>query len=83
MSTQRKPEFIEEEVSARAVHDYLEAHPDFFERHSALLSQLELPHGAGGSVSLVERQVSMLRQKELKIGRQLKELIELVDRELE
>ena len=77
MSTQRKPEFIEEEVSAQAVHDYLEAHPDFFERHSALLSQLELPHGAGGSVSLVERQVSMLRQKELKIGRQLKELIEV------
>lgn len=77
MSTQRKPEFIEEEVSERAIQDYLEAHPDFFERHSALLSQLELPHGAGGAVSLVERQVSMLRQKELKMERQLKELIEV------
>ncbi len=77
MSTQRKPEFIEEEVSERAIQDYLEAHPDFFERHSALLSQLELPHGAGGAVSLVERQVSMLRQKELKLERQLKELIEV------
>ena len=77
MSTQRKPEFIEEELSERAIQDYLEAHPDFFERHSALLSQLELPHGAGGAVSLVERQVSMLRQKELKLERQLKELIEV------
>jgi len=77
MSTQRKPEFIEEELSERAIQDYLEAHPDFFERHSALLSQLELPHGAGGAVSLVERQVSMLRQKELKLERHLKELIEV------
>lgn len=75
MSTQRKPEYIDEEVSEQAVHDYLEANPDFFERHDALLRQLELPHGASGAVSLVERQVSMLRQKELKMKRQLKELI--------
>lgn len=77
MSTQRKPEFIEEELSEQAIHNFLEAHPDFFERHSALLGQLELPHGAGGAVSLVERQVSMLRQKELKLERQLKELIKV------
>ena len=30
MSTQRKPEFIEEPLSEQAVHDYLEANPDFF-----------------------------------------------------
>ena len=77
MSPQRKPEFDEEELSDQAVQDYLETHPDFFERHSALLGQLELPHGAGGAVSLVERQVSTLRQKELKAQRQLKELIEV------
>ena len=77
MSTQRKPEFVEEELSEQAVQDYLETHPDFFERHSALLGQLELPHGAGGAVTLVERQVSTLRQKELKTQRQLKELIEV------
>jgi len=77
MSTQRKPDFIDDEISERAVHDYLAANPDFFERHKVLLRQLELPHGAGGSVSLVERQVSILRQKELKLERQLKELIEV------
>lgn len=77
MSTQRKPEFIDDEISEQTVQEYLAANPDFFERHKALLSQLELPHGAGGSVSLVERQVSMLRQKELKLKRQLKELIEV------
>ena len=77
MSTQRKPEFIEEEISEQAVKEYLEANPDFFEHHSALLDSLELPHAAGGAVSLVERQISMLRQKELKMQRQLKELIDV------
>lgn len=75
MSTQRKAEFVEEQLSEQAVHDYLAAHPDFFERHSTLLSSLNLPHASGGAVSLVERQVSVLRQKKLKLERQLKELI--------
>lgn len=77
MSTQRKQDFVEEELSDQAVQDYLEAHPDFFERHSALLSSLKVPHGSGEAISLVERQVSMLRQKELKLERQLKDLIEV------
>lgn len=75
MSTQRKPEFVEDDVTAAAVSDYLEAHPDFFERHKSLLSKLELPHASGGTVSLVERQVSMLRQKETRAQRRLRELI--------
>ena len=77
MSTQRKPEFIEEELSENAVHDFLQDNPDFFERHSALLGSLRLPHVAGGTVSLVERQVSVLRQKDLKLERKLKDLIEV------
>jgi uncharacterized protein YigA (DUF484 family) len=77
MSTQAKPEFVEEELSEQAVHDFLSAHPDFFERHSTLLSSLNLPHASGGAISLVERQVSVLRQKELKLERKLKELIDV------
>ena len=77
MSTQAKPEFVEEELSEQAVHDFLAAHPDFFERHSTLLSSLNLPHASGGAISLVERQVSVLRQKELKLERKLRELIEV------
>jgi len=61
MSTQRKPEFVEAALSDASVRDYLEANPDFFERHSAILSSLSVPHGSGEAVSLVERQVSMLR----------------------
>jgi uncharacterized protein YigA (DUF484 family) len=75
MSTQRKPDFVEEEPSEQAVHDYLAEHPEFFERHSALLSLLQLPHTRGSAISLVERQISVLRQKEVKLDRQLKDLI--------
>ena len=77
MSTQRKAEFVETELSEQAVHDYLSANPDFFERHARLLSSLQLPHASGTAVSLVERQVSMLRQKEIKLERKLKELIQV------
>ena len=75
MSTQPNQAFDDEPLSEQAVHDYLAAHPDFFENNAKLLSSLNLPHSTGGAVSLVERQVSMLRQKELKLERQLKELI--------
>lgn len=77
MSIQRKAEYVEEEISERAVHDYLQDNPDFFERHGTLLTSLRLPHISGGTVSLVERQVSVLRQKDLKLERKLKELIDV------
>ena len=75
MSTQRKPDYVEESISEQTVKDYLQQHPDFFERNGALLSSMSVPHRSGEAVSLVERQVSVLRQKELKLERQLKELI--------
>lgn len=75
MSTQPKPNYDDETLSEQAVHDYLAAHPDFFEQNPRLLSALNLPHSSGGTVSLVERQISVLRQKDLKLERQLRDLI--------
>jgi len=75
MSTQAEVNYGDEDLSDRAVRDYLAAHPDFFENHAALLNTLNLPHASGGATSLVERQVSVLRQKDLKLEKQLKELI--------
>lgn len=77
MSTQRNAEYIEAELSETAVQDYLTDHPDFFERHGALLDSLRLPHVTGGAVSLVERQVSVLRQKDVKLEAKLNELLEV------
>jgi uncharacterized protein len=77
MSTQRQPDYIEDGLSEDQISDYLREHPDFFERHPTLLSTLYLPHASGGAVSLVERQVSVLRQKDVKLERQLKDLIDV------
>ncbi len=77
MSTQADINYVEEELSEQAIHDYLANHPDFFENHANLLNSLHLPHASGGAVSLVERQVSVLRQKDLKLERQLKDLIQV------
>ena len=63
-------------LSEDSISDYLKRHPDFFERHGSLVLGLKLPHRAGGaSISLVERQVSMLRQRNAQLERQLKDLV--------
>lgn len=77
MSTQRKAEFVADLASEESVHEFLQQNPDFFERNSELLGLLRLPHVSGGTVSLVERQVSVLRQKDLKMERKLKDLLEV------
>ncbi|MCH7646945.1 MAG: DUF484 family protein [Nitrospinae bacterium] len=61
MSTQRKAEFAENELSEDAICDYLVAHPDFFENHKTVLSGMQLPHASGGTVSLVERHSPPMR----------------------
>ncbi|HEX5049584.1 MAG TPA: DUF484 family protein [Gammaproteobacteria bacterium] len=59
-----------------AVADHLKSHPDFFERHPLLLLSLKLPHRTGGTaISLVERQVAMLRQRNGQLERQFKDLV--------
>jgi uncharacterized protein YigA (DUF484 family) len=75
MSTQPERDYAGQELSDQAVHDYLAAHPNFFENHAGLLNSLNLPHASGGAVSLVERQISVLRQKDMKLAKQLKDLI--------
>ena len=61
-----------------AVADYLQQNPEFFERNAPLLAKLKLPHGRGtATVSLVERQVLVLREKNDKLEARLRELIEV------
>lgn len=62
----------------RGVAEYLELNPDFFERHSHLLDRLRVPHESGSAaVSLVERQVLVLREKNRKVEAKLRELVEV------
>ena len=61
------------------VAEYLQAYPDFFERNGPLLAKLRLPHlrDAGATVSLVERQVEVLRERNQLLERKLKELVDV------
>jgi uncharacterized protein len=65
-------------VSETNIADYLQRNPDFFERHAALLTKLKLPHNRGAAtVSLVERQVQALRDKNQALELRLRELIDV------
>ena len=59
-----------------AVARYLEEHPDYFQRHPELLARITLMHAVGGrAVSLIERQVQVLRDQSRNLQRQLRELL--------
>jgi uncharacterized protein YigA (DUF484 family) len=66
------------ESNEDAIADYLQAHPDFFERNGSLLTILQLPHSTGGAaISLIERQVSVLRQQNRALEKKLRNLVEV------
>ncbi|MEJ6685131.1 MAG: DUF484 family protein [SAR86 cluster bacterium] len=58
------------------IAEYLASHRDFFIDRDELLRNLQLPHIHGGDVSLVERQVSLLRERNRDIRKQLDALID-------
>ena len=67
-----------ESTQEDTIADYLQRHPDFFDRHAAVLGKLKLPHSRGAAtVSLVERQVLVLRDKNQQLEKRLRELIDV------
>jgi len=78
MSTVEQQKTAAFEINEDVIADYLQENPDFFERYSSLLNTLEIPHTTGGAaISLVERQVSELRQRSNKLEDNLRELVEV------
>lgn len=64
------------ETEEESVAAYLQHNPEFFERHQALLARLRLPHARGGStISLVERQIEVLREKHAALEGKLADLV--------
>ncbi len=63
------------ELSDDEIARYLRAHPDYFQRHPGLLALLELPHASGGTVSLVERQVAILRERNIDMRKRFTQLV--------
>lgn len=62
------------DLDADAIAAWLTDHPDFFAAREGLLANLTLPHASGDAVSLVERQLRVLRNRNAELHRRLQEL---------
>jgi uncharacterized protein YigA (DUF484 family) len=79
MTTSQARGIKHDSLNDTSVAEYLQTYPDFFERNSPLLIKLRLPHlrDVGATVSLVERQVEVLRERNQALERKLKELVDV------
>ena len=63
-------------MRAEEVAQYLQNNPQFFEEHVEILVQINLPHPHGGrTISLSERQLLALREKNKELEKKLREMI--------
>ena len=76
MTRQGQERAVARTLTDHDVAEYLRAHPDFFDRHPKVLLDLELHHRPGrAAVSLVQRQVALLRSRNEELHAQLKDLV--------
>ena len=62
------------DVTEEQVVKHLQDNPEFFLNHPELLSNMRLPHDSGEAISLVEKQVNILREQGVKATEKLKDL---------
>lgn len=71
------PQQSNQELDAQQVADYLRRHPAFFAEYDELLPELIIPHQPGQAVSLVERQVKLLRERNIDVRHRLNQLMDV------
>ena len=64
-------------MDEQAAITFLKNNPDVLERHPEVLTQLTFPHESGAAVSLVERQLKLLREENLKLKDKLSHLVQI------
>lgn len=74
--TQANKKSLNDREFEKSIVKYLQKNPEFFTRESELLANMLLSHESGTAVSLVERQVSVLRQQKDDLKKQLQVLIQ-------
>lgn len=77
MNEQDEKRVEEQQTSAADIADYLKSNPDFFTTFPDLLTDLVIPHNSGQAVSLVERQVQMIREENNKLKSRFKDLLDV------
>lgn len=63
-------------LTSDEVARYLTENPTFFLKHENLLADLYLPHSNGPAVSLLERQVSLLRERNIEMRKRLNDMMD-------
>jgi len=61
----------------QAIVRYLNAHPEFFNRHPELVETLRIPHPCQPAVSLLQHQVRILRERNAQLRGKLQEWVEV------
>lgn len=64
-------------LDSETVAAYLRLHPEFFVDHDELIPELRIPHQRGDTVSLVERQVKLLRERNIEMRQRLSQLMDV------
>jgi uncharacterized protein len=59
------------------VESYLRKHPEFFQERLELLETMQVPHPSGEAVSLVARQLQLLRERNGKLQQQLNDILHI------
>ena len=62
------------EINDEIVREYLKSHDDFLQRYPDMLDFLHVSHASGSAVSLVEKQVSVMRERSTELRQRLKAL---------
>lgn len=57
--------------------DLLKQHSDILLRHPDLLTELQIPHESGPAISLIERQIELLREKIKTVEARMRELMDI------
>jgi len=66
-------------LTEKEVAEYLKANPGFFEDRDSLLMKLRIPHRNKGAISLVEKQLEVMRDRQRKTRRQLTEFVQAAE----
>lgn len=77
MSLKKKENHTSERSTENLVADYLKNNLDFFVKNPAILAELKIPHEHGGAISLVEKQLTVLREQNQETNKKIYELIEI------
>lgn len=71
-----KTRTLADPLEPEQVAAFLQDNPHFFEAYPDLLTELSLPHETGGAVSLIERQIAVLRERNMDMRHRLSKLLD-------